>query len=284
MREIQGTNFRTPIEIALDISEDGMTTAKKLYEFLELRQGDYSRWIKNNITENEFAEENTDYWVIRNNAENPLGGRPTQDFKLTAHFAKKLSCKGNGVKAEEAREYFTTLEERVKQKLIDRSKLSPQMQMFYALADNQAQIELEQKRLSEQQKKLEQKVQQQEETIQTVRETFVKKNEDTAQWITSCLNRIAESPNFHFNFGNRYSAAKNESYERLSKKAGCRLDQKLRNAVERAKMRGCTRQQINGINKLSVIMADKRLREIYMGIVKEMTLAYCMDSLEGGVE
>lgn len=43
---------------------------------------------------------------------------------------------------------------RGKEFIIDRSKLSPQMQMFYALADNQAQIELEQKRLSEQQKKL----------------------------------------------------------------------------------------------------------------------------------
>ncbi len=148
MGEVQRTNFRTPIEVALDIGEDGMMTAKKLYEFLELRQGDYSRWIKNNIIENEFAEENTDYWVIRNNADNPLGGRPTQDFKLTAHFAKKLSCKGNGAKSEEAREYFTTLEEQVKQKVIDLSQLSPELRMFKQIWGILAAAELEQKRLA----------------------------------------------------------------------------------------------------------------------------------------
>lgn len=42
-------------------------------------------------------------------------GNKAVDYKLTAHFAKKLSVKGNSEKAEQAREYFTTVEERVKQ-------------------------------------------------------------------------------------------------------------------------------------------------------------------------
>lgn len=53
---------QTPIEIALGIDEEGRTTARKLYEFLELAKGQFSRWSKTNIVENSFAEEEVDYW------------------------------------------------------------------------------------------------------------------------------------------------------------------------------------------------------------------------------
>lgn len=88
-----------------------MTTARKLYEFLEMRQGDYSRWVKSNITGNPFAIENEDYEVLTIDGENPKGGRPTQDFKLTANFAKKLSMQGKTERAEQAREYFIRVED-----------------------------------------------------------------------------------------------------------------------------------------------------------------------------
>ena len=124
MNEITiNTANQTPREIALGIDEEGMTTARKLYAFLELDSSNYSRWCKSNITGNEFAEENVDYWAFVINDE--WGGQATKDYKITAHFAKKLSVKGNSEKAEEAREYFTRLEEKVKQQVIDYSKLSP---------------------------------------------------------------------------------------------------------------------------------------------------------------
>lgn len=37
------TSKLTPIEIALGIDENGMTTARKLYGFLELRKADFAR-------------------------------------------------------------------------------------------------------------------------------------------------------------------------------------------------------------------------------------------------
>lgn len=40
MNEVIKTNT-TPIEIALGIDEDGKTTARKLYEFLELAKGQF---------------------------------------------------------------------------------------------------------------------------------------------------------------------------------------------------------------------------------------------------
>lgn len=104
-------HYHTPIEIALGIDSDGMTTARKLYEFLEMDSRNYSRWTKSNITENPFAEENVDFEVLVINEENPKGGRPTQDFKLTANFAKKLSMQGKTERAEQAREYFIRVED-----------------------------------------------------------------------------------------------------------------------------------------------------------------------------
>ena len=96
----------TPIELELEIDSEGKTTAKKLYAFLELNPAVYARWIKSNILENEFAEENIDYWVYNIAVENPLGGRPTTDYKLTASFAKKLSMMQKNEKGKQARQYL----------------------------------------------------------------------------------------------------------------------------------------------------------------------------------
>ena len=151
MLEVKTVETRTPIEIALDIDSEGMTTARKLYEFLELRKGDFARWCKTNITENEFATENEDYVRLFIDAETPTGGKiQREDYRLTAHFAKKLSVKGNGEKAEQAREYFTVIEEKVKQTAIDRSQLSPQLQLMNMLVESMNKAELEQKRQAQQ--------------------------------------------------------------------------------------------------------------------------------------
>ena len=277
MNDMIETTMQTPIEVALGIDENGMTTAKKLYSFLELHPASYSRWFKTNVIDNQFAEENIDFFPFSTNVE--CGGQASLDAKLTSHFAKKLSVKGNSAKAEEAREYFTRVEERAKQLVIDRTKLSPQLQLMNLLVENMNKQELEQKRQAEALQRLEDKTNKQTEALQTVKDTFSKSEteEETVQWVNHCINKIAESPNFVYSFGNRYAAAKNESYNRLSTKAGCRLDQKLRNSIARAEERGYTRAQINTINKLSVIMADKRLKQIYIGVIKEMMIAYCVE-------
>lgn len=113
------TSKLTPIEIALGIDGEGRTTAKKLYEFLELDSSHYAKWFKRNILENDFAEEKVDYWVFAPQGENPLGGRPTQDAKLTAGFAKKLSMMQKNQKGEIARNYFVGIENGTK-KLVEK--------------------------------------------------------------------------------------------------------------------------------------------------------------------
>lgn len=104
---------QTPIEIALKIDENGMTSLKNLYEFLELEPKNYSRWCKRNIINNPFATENIDYIVVRQMEERP-NPNPTLEYKLTSDFAKQLSMTVKNERGQEARKYFIACEQGLK--------------------------------------------------------------------------------------------------------------------------------------------------------------------------
>lgn len=276
IQSIQTTYFQTPIEIALGVDENGMTTAKKLYAFLELNPGNFARWCKSNITENEFAEENIDFVRFFIDEETPTGGKiQREDYKLTAHFAKKLSVKGNSARAEEAREYFTRLEEKAKQHIIDRAQLSPQTQLLLSMSESIARTELEQKRQSEQLNRLENNQKALTDTFQSTPD-----GDSFQKWANKCLSKIAESSNFHPEYGrqSRYAFARNESYDRLKRKWNCNLDDRVARAKGRAMERnpGITKAELNSINKLTIITNDKSLRPVYETVIKEMMIAYCV--------
>lgn len=125
------TSDKTPIEIALQIDSDGMTTASKLYTFLELDITHFSRWCRKNIVNNKFATENEDYVILAINGDNSSKGRPKTDYKLTSEFAKKLSMTGNTEKHEQARDYFIACEQGLK---IATAKLQAKNDDIQALA------------------------------------------------------------------------------------------------------------------------------------------------------
>lgn len=108
-KEIINNVNQTPIEIALGIDENGMTTAKKLFDFLGMNSKNYARWYRTNITDNPFAEKSTDYFPFLTNEE--CGGQASFDSKITAKFAKKLSMMQKNERGEQAREYFTQIED-----------------------------------------------------------------------------------------------------------------------------------------------------------------------------
>lgn len=116
------TANQTPIEIALGIDSQGRTTAKRLYEFLELDKSHYNRWCRTNVLGNKFAIENEDYWKLAMDGEfmKKTGRGNTADYKLTANFAKKLAMASGSPKGEEAREYFLRTETALKDVTIKR--------------------------------------------------------------------------------------------------------------------------------------------------------------------
>lgn len=275
-------DMRTPIEIALDVDENGMTTASKLYAFLELSPSNYSKWCKTNITENEFAEENVDFIRFVIKYESGVGVKEREDFKLTAHFAKKLSVKGNSAKSEQAREYFTTLEERAKQKVIDLEQLDPQTKLMNLLVQSISRNELEQKRQAEQLNRIEEKQTVIEQKQEVIADTFQKTDdtEDFQEWAKNCICRIAESPKFDKGQGRsrNYSLAYGESYERLKQKRNCKLDDRVQKAKGRAVIErpDIKKSELEKINKIYVIANDKDLRPAYELVIKEMMMYYCV--------
>lgn len=259
MNEVKTIEFRTPIEVALDIDSEGMTTARKLYDFLGLAQGQFSRWAKSNITENEFATENEDYWGFDIDVE----GNKTVDYKLTAHFAKKLSVKGNSEKAEEAREYFTTVEERVKQKAIDVSQLSPQLRLMNMLVESMNKAEIEQKKQAEQIAKVET-------TVNNMKEIFI---EPIGDWKNDINAKVRE---ISIKSGIDYQALYNQLYGELEMTAHCSLKRLQDNKVARMEKAGNTKTAIKvATTKIAVIYDKPQLKAIFENIVKRYAMKYC---------
>lgn len=270
MNELQqNTNLLTPIEVELGVDENGMTTAKKLYSFLELSPSNYSKWCKTNITENSFAEENIDYWAFVLNDE--WGGQATTDYKLTAHFAKKLSVKGNSEKAEQAREYFATVEERVKQKAIDLTQLSPELQMFNRIFQSVAAQQLEQKRQAE-------KIAEVENRVQSIRDIV---SLDTTSWRDD-TGKILKKIGLSLGGGQSYSQVRSESYELLQKRFGVNLGQRLTNKRRRMADEGASKSKRDRLSYVDIISEDKKLIEGYTAIVKEMAIHYGVE-LDGSI-
>ena len=129
------TSDKTPIEIALQIDSNGMTTASKLYAFLELLPSNFARWCKKNIVNNKFATENEDYFpfIMQEERDKPKNPKPKTDYKLTSEFAKKLSMTGNTEKHEQARNYFIACEQGLK---IATAKLQARNDDIQALAQS----------------------------------------------------------------------------------------------------------------------------------------------------
>ena len=104
MDEITEKTNKTPIDIALQIDNEGYTTSKKLYFWLYENGSHYAKWLKENILENPYADRSEFSPVLRKHQKQ--GGRPTEDYKITASLAKRISMAAKPGRGEEARIYF----------------------------------------------------------------------------------------------------------------------------------------------------------------------------------
>lgn len=253
----------TPIEIALGIDEDGMTTAKKLYEFLELNPSNYSKWCRRNILENEFAEENIDYWAFVPKDEREFNPNPTQDFKLTARFAKKLSMTQKNERGEQAREYFTRVEDGAKKMILQLQDMSPQLQYMIK-------VEQEQKRQAQEIAEVKDMVQTSVTRVESIREVV---SLDTTSWredTRNLVNKIAQG----LGGGQAFQQVRAESYELLEKRMGVSLKQRLTNKRRRMADEGVCKSKRDKLSQVDIIAEDKKLIEGYTAIVKEMAIKY----------
>lgn len=250
MSKIMETTTKTPIEIALGIDENGMTTARQLYEFLGLAKSQFSRWAKANILENAFAEENVDYQGFDINVE----GNPTKDYKLTSDFAKKLSMTAKNEKGEQARNYFVSIENKAKQTAIELNNLSPELRLLI-------QMETQQKEQAKQIEKVKREV-------RGIRDVVAINHIDWREETSKIVRKIGNT------LDGGYQEVRTESYGLLEKRMGVNLKQRLINKRRRLAENGVCQSARDKLNYLDVINEDKKLIEGYVAIVKELAIKY----------
>lgn len=263
MNDLINTENRTTIEVLLDIDLEGRTTARKLYEFLELNPAVYARWCKTNITDNEFADECVDYWVFNPNVENSLGGRPTQDYKLTSAFAKKLSMAAKNEKGEEAREYFIGVEEGTKKLVSGINELSPELRLLIAM-------ELKQKQQDKELAEVREQNQRTAEQVQGIREVMALNVKSWREDTGNILKRTA----MEAGGGTAYGQIRAESYELLESRMAVDLKRRLTNKRRRMAEEGASQSARDKLSYVDVIAEDKKLVEGYVAIVKEIAIKY----------
>lgn len=259
MEGLQNVILQTPIEIALQIDESGHTTARALYEFLEMDRSHFSRWAEKNIENNEFYEENVDWWgfaIVAN-------GNECKDYRLTTDFAKHLCMESHSAKGKIARQYFIKVEDKAKEMVINRSQLSSQLQFSYSLLEEQARMELEQKRQAAQIAKVEQ-------TVDNMKEIFT---QPIGDWKAEINSRVRE---ISIKSGIDYETLYSQLYGELETTAHCSLKRLQENKKVRMEKAGNTKTAIKtGTTKIAIVYEKPQLKAIFESIVKKYAMRYC---------
>lgn len=141
-------------------------------------------------------------------------------------------------------------------------RLSPETKMLYQMINQIAASEIQAKEAKE----LAQKAV---ETTEAIKEAVKPVFDNWRTEINSKFNRIQK------NADKQFSALRTEMYAELEKRAGCDLNTRLRNKRSRMKENGCTKTEINNLNRMDIIEEDKKLREIFSKIVSEYEIQYC---------
>jgi anti-repressor protein len=242
----------------IKIDKSGKTTARELYEFLELHPAAFARWCKTNIEENEFYQVDTD-WQGFNIM---LNGNESKDYHLTIDFAKHLCMLSRSDRGKQARSYFVEIEKQSNKQQVDIAKLSPELQMFKLIYDSVAKTQLDLVTMQE-------KTIQVERTLTLVKDTIIQRDDNWREAINSMVSRITKAT-----VNKDYQAVRTESYQILEERAHCLLNTRLRNLKDRLLESGATKSKLNMTTKMDVIESDPKLKEIYTSVVKEMTIKY----------
>lgn len=163
-------------------------------------------------------------------------------------------------------ERFNEMENRIKKNEIDTTQLSPELQMmnqmFQAVAKNEIETK-EAKQLAEEANQ----------SVNNISNIVSMSNVEWREKVKVILRKIAQK----WNGVEPYRSVIKLSYERLEKRAGCKLDIRLNNRKERALAQGMSKTYIKNLNKLDCISEEKRLVEIYIQVVKEMAIQFKVD-------
>ena len=141
-------------------------------------------------------------------------------------------------------------------------RLSPETKMLFTMINQIAESELQAKKAKE----LAQKAI---ETTESIKEAVMPIFDNWREETNEKFNRIQK------NADKPFKDLRTEMYAELERRAGCDLSVRLRNNRSRMMDSGCTKTEINNLNKMDIIEGDKKLREIFSKIVSEYEIKFC---------
>ncbi|EOY2790423.1 antA/AntB antirepressor family protein [Enterococcus hirae] len=240
------------IKVTTNENNEQLVRGRELHEFLEVKDN-YTDWFKRMITYG--FDENVDFIGLSGKSDK-LGGRPRIDHAMKLDMAKEISMIQRTEKGKQARQYFIEVEKEYKQQLLDTSKLSPELQMFQGIFNAVAKQELETKRLATQ--------------MDNITEIVAL---NTTDWRRDCRKLVNKTAETQGGYG-AYQEIQTAIYEEVDRRAGSSLKTRLTNLRNRMAGEGVPKSKRDKTNKLDVIESDKRLKEIYLSVVKDFAIKY----------
>ncbi len=225
-----------------------LVSGRDLHEFLEVGK-DFSTWFKD-MTNYGF-EEGKDFTPISGKSN---GGRPRTEYAMTLDMAKEISMIQRNDKGKQARQYFIEVEKEYKQNQIDVNELSPELKMFNQIFKTVAANELENKKLNHK--------------VDNIAEIVSLNTTDWRKTSQSIIRKIALAQGGY----GAYKEVASDAYAETDRRAGANLKIRLTNLKKNRLANGMSRSKVDKTNKLDVIDGDKRLKEIYMAVVKDFAI------------
>ena len=237
-------------------NEQPITTSRNVAENFEKNHRDVLKAIdelKDGVAQN-FADlfHETTYTHEQNKQQ-------YREYYMTKDGFTLLAMGFTGKKALEFKlayiDQFNKMEEEIKNQ-IDTSQLSPELQMFNQMFKTLANQEVKTKQL--------------ENKVDGITDLMQMDTEDWRKEVNSILRKIAiQEGGFE-----KFAEIGNESYKRLENKARCNLDIRLENRRKNMIVQGIGKTAVKRLNKLDIIEADHRLKQIYVSVVKDMAIKY----------
>lgn len=228
-----------------------LVSGRDLHEFLNI-ETPYAKWFSRMI---EYGfNENIDYSVLDKIVQNPSGGRPQTDHAMTLDMAKEISMIQRNDKGKQARQYFIEVEKEYKQNQIDVNELSPELKMFNQIFKTVAANEIENKKLNHK--------------VDNIAEIVSLNTTDWRKTSQSIIRKIALAQGGY----GAYKEVASDAYAETDRRAGANLKIRLTNLKKNRLANGMSRSKVDKTNKLDVIDGDKRLKEIYMSVVKDFAI------------
>ena len=235
------------IKITTNENGEQLVSGRELHEFLEVGTP-YDKWFPR-MCEYGFSE-GTDFSTFLSES---TGGRPKTNHAMTLDMAKEISMIQRTEKGKQARQYFIEVEKQYK---LDTSSLSPELQFMNSVVQSLAKQEMATKQLSNK--------------LDNITEIVAL---NTTDWRKDCRALINKMAKTQGGFG-AYQEIQAGIYEEVDRRAGSSLNTRLTNLRRRAAEEGVSKSKRDKMNKLDVIEMDKRLKEIYLAVVKDFAIRY----------